>query len=274
MSEFSIIPSRMKPSEFKLDEWIKIGASVGPLFAKCIRRDVAGDLFHFRWRFEGDEAAGVVNVRDDEDVIGKIIDLASDIYQNTGRRQQPGVPVPSPTLTIKEFDRMLREWSAEMLKDYNKHAMKPGGPVPTPYPGLEAWLPVEDDPQRVNWERMTLGRPVSKAQDDMRRRGEENKRRGILKHGPYGSGEAGDCDADCAKCKAEQRAPQPAIDRYTDEQRRDGNQVYAPPRISAADRAVASAEWSRQLREKVDAAKKRDAEKARETHYWDPEGGE
>lgn len=62
--------------------------------------------------------------------------------------------------------------------------------------------------------------------------------------------------------------------RYAAEQRRDGDQVYAPPRMSAADRAVASAEWSRQLREKVDAAKKRDAEKARETHYWDPEGGE
>lgn len=197
-----------------------------------------------------------------------------------------------PTLTTSVFYRMLKDWSAEMLKDYDKHTMKPGGPVSTPLSGLEAWLPEEG----ADNSDVYFGRPASKAQDDMRRRGEENKRRGILKHGPYGSGESGYCDADCAKCKAERcgaywggQVPKPTYDftalneeyrrvelamRYTAEQRRDGDQVYAPPRMSAADRAVASAEWSRQLREKVAAAKKRDEEKARETHYWDPEGGE
>lgn len=71
-----------------------------------------------------------------------------------------------------------------------------------------------------------------------------------------------------------QRADAHAIDRYTEEQRRDGAEVYEPPRMSDEERAAASVEWSRQLRAAVREREARDAETARVTHYWDPEGGE
>ncbi len=106
-----------------------------------------------------------------------------------------------------------------------------------------------------------------KVSEDMRlrERGQRKKARGILKHGPYGSGEAGPCDADCAKCASEMHGLADRI--FLDAQR----ESPTPRMLAACEKAEASSRWSAQLRLKVEEQKKRDAEAARYTPYWSPE---
>lgn len=127
---------------------------------------------------------------------------------------------------------------------------------------------------------------------EMREKGQRNKARGILKHGPYGSGEAGPCDAGCAKCATEKgkqtsdhlidattyawKAMQAAGKQLEKEGalqsfvaiQRENTAVLKQPKH---EREMASAEWSAQLRAKVAEAKRRDAEAARYTPWWSPE---
>ena len=137
----------------------------------------------------------------------------------------------------------------------------------------------------------------------LRAKGAANKARGNLKHGPYGSGEAGPCDVDCAKCAHEKLSamkrdsePLPVVfDRdcprdYEDEAfgvrwvgvkkkatheivRIVGDEHGRPTKVETRpiDREAASAAWSAQLRGKIAERKEREAEAARYTPYWSPE---